>query len=329
MQKENIICYPSPEEFLGANSKRYFSSNYKRITHEITNLIIQDHVLIGRLNIKWPNLWAEKAGKKLKPHVGSLEFYVIAVQFVEHYMTIVDNVRKDCVKKIWVEDFISKAGSEAVEESSDIACKCKKLSQTYNEGVVRSSFVIEIGKATVKLTIRYETCIERKCLSSCNNSSCVSIDSILAVKNSHLSYYDLGYKVPMHKITNIEVNKESESIIADVELINSELASNFVGISSLFQPCFTYCDIILITGQLSQILLFTLDNLTRENASNLWMRSVDCKYYNPIIGTARFKLCVKEFKKINTAGRDYRTTTLFLDFGDGNMTSICKFAYQL
>lgn len=49
MQKENIICYPSPEEFLGANSKRYFSSNYKRITHEITNLIIQDHVLIGRL----------------------------------------------------------------------------------------------------------------------------------------------------------------------------------------------------------------------------------------------------------------------------------------
>lgn len=329
MSKENIIHYPSPEEFLGANSKRYFSSNYKRITHEITNLIIQDHALIGYLNIKWPNLWAEKAGRKLKPHVGSLEFYVIAVQFIEHYMTIVDNIKKDCVNRIWVEDFVSKAGNEAVEESSNIPCICKKSSQTHEGNTVKSTFVVDIGKASIKLTIRYETCIERKCLSSCNNASCVSIDSILNAKKNQLSYYSLGYKVPMHKITNIEVNKETESITADVELINSELANSFAGISSLFQPCFTYCDIILITGQLSQILLFTLDNLTRENASNLWMRSVNCKYNTPIIDTANFKLSVKEFKKINTAGSEYRTTTLFLDFGDGKMTSICKFAYQL
>lgn len=329
MSDNSIIYYESPEKFLGENSKRYFSSNYKRIKHEITNLTIQNNSLVGYLNISWPHLWAEKAGKSLKPHVGSLEFYVIAVQFVEYYMTILDNIKKDCMNRMWVEDFVSKAGNEAVEEDASIPCKCTKLSQCIDGRNVTTKFVIGIGKVVVKLTVHYETCMERRCMSSCNNASCMSIDNILSVKEEQLSYYTLGYKVPMHKISNIMVDKEKGYITADAQLVNLELANDFVGVSSNFQPCFTYCDIILITGQLSQILLFSLDNLTRENASNLWMRSVECKYSVPIKDLTHIKLEVKESKAINVSGRDYRSSTLFLDFGDGQMTSVCKFAYQL
>lgn len=329
MSDNNILYYESPGSFLGENSKRYFSSNYKRIKHEITNLTIQNNSLVGYLNISWPHLWAEKAGKSLKPHVGSLEFYVIAVQFIEYYMVILDNIKKECVNRMWVEDFVSKAGSEAVEEDASIPCKCTKLSQFVEDRKITSKFAIEIGKVVVKLTINYETCMERRCMSSCSNTSCMSIDNILNVKHEQLSYYTLGYKVPMHEISNITVDKDKETITADAKLINLELANDFVGVSSVFQPCFTYCDIILITGQLSQILLFSLDNLTRENASNLWMRSVDCKYRIPIKDHTHIKLQVKELKKINASGREYRSSTLLLDIGDGKMTSVCKFAYQL
>lgn len=78
------------------------------------------------------------------------------------------------------------------------------------------------------------------------------------------------------------------------------------------------------------MLLFSLDNLTRENASNLWMRSVDCKYHTPITDIAKVKLSVKDSKKIRVSDDQYyRAVTLYLDLDDEKMTSICKFAYQL
>lgn len=330
MENLNLLHYDSPEIFLGNNKKRYFSSNYKKIKYDIHELMIYQNILVGSLNLDWPNLWAEKGGKKLKPHLGSLEFYVIAVRFVEYYILIIDNMKKCCLNKIWVKDFVSKAGNEAVESDSDIRCQCRKLSQTREGQKITSRFEIKIGKASVTISTEYDTCDEKPCFSSCNDSAHVSVESIIKAKEYKYSYYDLGYKIPMHKISNIIINRNEQHITADVEAINSELSSDFSGIGNAFQPYITYCDIIPITGQLSQMLLFSLDNLTRENASNLWMRSVDCKYHTPITDIAKVKLSVKDSKKIRVSDDQYyRAVTLYLDLDDEKMTSICKFAYQL
>ncbi len=328
--ENKILKYDTPESFLGLNKKRYFSSNYKKIKYDIDELLIYDNSLLGNLNVQWPEVWSEKNGGKRKPHLGSLELYIIAVQFVEYYMEIIDNLKKECLERVWVNNFISKVGNGCIEECENMACKCTKLSQKKSGCHVDCLFEIKIGKAIVRLAINYVSCENRVCLSTCNGNAVISLDKISNMKKrGELSFYSLGYKILMHKITNVVVNKEERFIEADIELVNEELSAYFEGISRTYQPCITFCDIIPITGQLSQILLFSLDDISREDAGNLWMRTADCKYFRPIKGQTKVRITVKESSIINTVGINYRAATLLLDYNGGDSLSECKFAYQL
>lgn len=325
----NLFVFESDESFLGSRKKRYFSSNYKKINCDIDGLIIHSNSLSGNLTIVWPEIWSEKNSGLRKPHLGSLELYVIAVRLVERYLGIIDNLKKECLERVWVNNFIPKVG-QAIEDCLELSCKCTKLSQNQVGNRIDCLFEVKIGKASVKLAINYDVCKEKPCLAACVGNSCISIQKLLNAKEQEEhSFYTIGYKIPMHKITNIIVDKTARDIRADIELVNIEMSPFFNGLSKTFQPCLTFCDIILITGQLAQILLFSLDNVDREKAGNLWMRSADCKYFTPIKEDTNVKISIKDSSILQTGGIDYRMATLLLDFNDGDSLSECKFAYQI
>lgn len=326
----NLSVFKSDESFLGSRKKRYFSSSYKKINCDIKELIIQNNSLLGNLSIAWPEVWSEKNGELRKPHLGSLELYVIAVRFVEHYLGIIDNLKKECIEKVWVNNFVPKVGQGAIENCHELACRCSKLSQRQDKNRINCLFEVKIGKATVRLAIDYNLCEEKRCFAGCVANPCISIQKLLDLRvHDERSFYTTGYKIPVHKITDIIVNKEEQSVRADIELLNIELSPFFNGLSKAYQPCLTFCDIILVTGQLAQILLFSLDNINREEAGNLWMRTADCKYFRPIKENTGVKISVKESSMLKTGGIEYRAATLLLDFNDGDSLSECKFAYQI
>jgi len=115
---------------------------------------------------------------------------------------------------------------------------------------------------------------------------------------------------------------------AEIEMLNQELMDDFQGIGRKYQPCFSYTDAILIVGQLSQILIFSLEGLTRDRASNLWMRHIESKYILPIENTFTIELRADDFRTVKLKGNDFRTSNLYLNCAD-QMTAQLKFAYQI
>ncbi|MDH6310055.1 hypothetical protein M2451_002945 [Dysgonomonas sp. PFB1-18] len=324
------IVFDSAESFLGSNKKRYFSSSYKKIKYEFTDLAIYNNSLVGNLDLDWPDTWSEKSGEKRKPHIGSLELYVIAARMVEYHLNIVDNLREDCIERVWVNNFVTKVSQGAIEECSQLACKCTKLSQNEKNGRIDCLFEIKISKAMVRLAINYDLCRERACMSSCVGKPCISFNNMLKASSPQIpSFHSIGYKVPVHKITNVMVDKKDSFIEADIELLNGELSPSFGGLGRAYQPCLTFCDIILTTGQLAQILLFSLDDIDREKAGNLWMRTADCKYFKPVPGETKVRISVTDSTIMKTGGVTYRAATLLLDYNNGDSLSECRFAYQL
>lgn len=284
-------------------------------------MLVIDKKMVGILVIQWPDVWAQKADKVLPPHLGSLEFYVIGAQLSELYLEIIDNFSNDDIEKSWISHFKIKAGAEAETEVFQEQCECAKTSQKpISEITDESTFEIRIGKAIVVISICHPKGVP---------NPRISINKIKNIsENRNYTYFSCGYKIPVHRIFDIHIDKEKRTATAEVEMINQELVNIFKGIGSSFQPCFSYCDAILIVGQLSQILLFNLDGITRENASNLWMRSIESTYTEPIGDRFKVELRADEFKQVNLRNTPFRASNLYLNCED-KMIAKLKFAYQL
>jgi len=88
--------------FLGSSSKRYLSSGFKRIEHSIENISIEEDCLFADLFINWPKDWSEKKGGQIKPHVGTLDYFLFSERLVEVYMKLVEHkkIYKKSIKDV-------------------------------------------------------------------------------------------------------------------------------------------------------------------------------------------------------------------------------------
>ncbi|MBD2784465.1 hypothetical protein ID858_12225 [Xenorhabdus sp. DI] len=71
------------------------------------------------------------------------------------------------------------------------------------------------------------------------------------------------FKDTKHEINNISLKNEYESEAIVVKTINGKITNNI-----------DYIDAFVSSLQIGQILLYELDNISREKSNNLWMRSI-------------------------------------------------------
>lgn len=332
MNDENTMIYlESPDHFLGSSKNRYFGDGYRKTKHLITNLKIRDKILIANLSLKWPALWAKKKGLEVTPHVGSLDFFVVSMQLIEHYMRIIDNIKETCIGKIWVSDFSCKASKQSIERKT-ILCSCTKIDEKRENNKIYNLYKVKIDNVTTRLTIRQDVCKKNnpKCLSSCNGLATISVDKMNRVYDlGKLSFYHSAYKKINRSIKHIEIYKKEHTIKAIVNLLNSDGNERFRGIEKKYLPSITFCDLILVAGQLSQILLFKLEGITRDDAKNLWLRSIDCIYKNKIGNTAIVEVVVKSSEIIYIDKKYFRNVVLEFNFNGGDLFAKCKAAFQI
>jgi len=316
----NLLHFDTAESFLGEGKKRYFSSGYKKIKYRFERYIVADNKLTGMLNVEWPIVWAQKNNQSLSPHLGTLEFYVIAAQLSESYLEIIENFSAQDIAHTWISYFKIKAGSEAETMLEQEECTCRQTSVKKGRTGEVSIFLFEvkIGKSIICLTLSH-TSVQKGQVSKRTKKTPESVP---------LSYFTTGYKIPVHRIFNIRLNKATRVATAEIEMLNQELMDDFQGIGRKYQPCFSYADAILVAGQLSQILLFNLDGLTRQTASNLWMRQIESKYHQPLGDRFAIELRADDFKLVKLKENNFRTSNLHLRCSD-QMTAQLKFAYQL
>jgi Pseudomonas avirulence D protein (AvrD). len=302
-----------PESYLGTSSKRYFSDGYKDIQHDFDNIRIEEEKLCANLVLKWPEKWSEKKGISITPHIGTLDFFLASTILVEQYFQAMDKEFVKIISKMWIAEFTCRTGNKCLEQQST-PCVCRLLSTKEINGKIHYSFEVLISTTTV--------CIK---IISPYNSTSTSFASIFAIQTN--SYYFDQYKNAERRISDINVQVSKKSISARYELIHTR-NSSFYGLGSSYMPCLTFCDLVLSAGQLTQILLYNMDNTSREESSNLWMRKIHCIYNKPITTDTQMSVFVNKTNMVKMKTGIYNCSDLTFDFSNGDLIAHCSSAYQ-
>lgn len=303
------------DEYLGDSSQRYFSANYKKTTHYINDVIVKDNILFASVLVQWPADWSKKKGVSLLPHIGTLDFFTISTILAETYFRNVKNSYEHQIREMWIFEFHCKVGNQCIEENRSI-CKCELASEISKEKQTEFNLKISIANAKVELKILLPN----------KNKEIFSKIRQQAISEGDSYYYDC-YKNASRIITNIKVYTLSKCITASFVLKHAN-NSIYNGLGSAYMPCVTLCDLVLVCGQLSQIILYQLDNTTREEASNLWLRNIKCVYTSPIKEKSEVSVKLKDSRKVNLKDRIYNCSDLIFNFNDGNLIAECSAAYQ-
>lgn len=303
--------------YLGPSEKRYFGENYKRISHNISGLKVINDRISGNLRIDWPNCWSEKGGMNLQPHIGTLDFFVIAFRFVELHLHNVENIDFEEMNNMWISEIV--CHSNKCIEKNNIVCCCSMLSSLCHEDIIIYEYEILIDIIKVRLKISHNN--------TKKNSSLLRVQPYCSTHNE--SFFIDGYKSYRLNLKNISLNLDELYIHAYVESNLFETAKKYNGVTQFYMPCFTYCDLIIAAGQLSQILIFKVNCTTREKSGNLWMRQIKCKYKTPIRNDTFLKVNILGSKVINLRGEYYNAVDLYFDFNDGDLIAECKAAYKI
>jgi hypothetical protein len=226
---DGIIQVSTPDSLLGDSSQRYFGSNFKKITHLIDEMKVEKGDLVARCSIQWPESWSKKKDVSLHPHIGTLDFFLIASMLTEAFFKVIGKMDDSQIRGMWISEFHCKVGNKCIESNTH-NCKCQLISEILNSTAKQTEFILETSIAGAKVVL--------KVLAPDRNEK-YSFDS------KQESYYSSCYKEASRDITNIRICPAKKSIVADYKLMH---ANNFScnGIGSVHIPCITFCDLVLV-----------------------------------------------------------------------------------
>lgn len=304
--------YGHIDDALGDGRKRYFSNGFRKINHLIKDITLNDveQSLQGILTVEYPEDWSGKnPAKKLKPHLSVLDAFLVTAQLNEAFLACHFGLSNEMREKIWISKIKMKAGviPETSLENVKIATQYLNTSPNNNNvNKYESTFISVIGTINVEMVICHD-------LSDDKTTYKVS-EVIDEIKKQ---YFGTGYKIPIHEITDIEISGLNSSISSNVNATNNESIRTNYGQGKAFFPSFSWPDCMLISGQLTQALVYTLDKISRDNTNNLWMREISAEYINPLkLEVNRAFIKVTEFDTEEIDGRIWRFATLHGNIGN-------------
>jgi hypothetical protein len=137
--------------------------------------------------------------------------------------------------------------------------------------------------------------------------------------------YQKGYKLRDLTITDVHVDSEAMKSSGRITLYEQHYPKKGIGAS---HGGLLLTDLVLIAGQLTQVLLCKINHISRSGSANLWLREIDARCEMP----SREKVCDSEvhFLDFRTLRKGRETwQSVELSGKAGNMHSIIKVAQQL
>lgn len=274
MSPNTNLLYRSIEDYLGSGEQRFFGKGYRRSEHRIRDISVMpgdnpNTDVQATASIAYPHDWSTKGDQiDLLPHLSSIDTLVIGAQLSEMYLAHVydfdENMRRDMrLRKVTL-----RAGATPQENLVDISlvaklCTTKPLANDEDRcisiidcrlGLMRARCEIEHHNAQYVGTPRVYP----------------SIEDILGSPMSR--YYGEGFKARKQRIEDVRVNMDTLQSDARVhiESING-INSGVEGINGRYHPSVSMIDCFVVILQMTQIMMYELDAVKRQESNTLWM----------------------------------------------------------
>jgi hypothetical protein len=312
----SMLRYRSVDDVLGPSENRFFGTGYKRVRHEITDVVVSGDGAGGGVTracarLAYPGDWSRKEPQGgLRPHLSTVDALVIAVQLAEAHLTSSCEAGQDERRRMWLRAFTMRAGAAPVEELDGLAVSARAVDTfTATEPLCGqvTLFDCAIGTLRVCCEIAHEGMFTPREVVSFDR-----IDDILGPADER--YFGDGFKAGALAIQDIEVDRGSGRTTALIRTLpESTCGPGDRGFGGAFRPSLSPLDCLVALSQLAQVLLYEVDGLRRDDSNTLWMRSVAISSptpYQPAVLPFGAAVEIEKARRVATRGRIWRTATV-------------------
>lgn len=301
------------EQFLGSKQKRYFASGFKKIRCDLGNYQYLDDKLTASLKLNWGNDWSVKNSVQADRHMGSIESFSVAVRLLELFLIIKYNLTDQEIAESFIRKIEFKTKPCDHNDDRPLDVKVTNIQTEWiNFNSTVGKFDIVVGNFQFVVEIGFQ-----------NRFSPVGFPYQRfseAITSNPDQYYGRGYKSTSIDIENLVLNLETR-IVTAVSKVKRSINNGSTGIGTSNLRGLTFIDFLSIAGQLTQILLYKLDNIIREESNNLWVRYLSAEFLaiNPqsvVMSKAHFT----EFNLVKMKGETWRLATAQFEIGSINGT---------
>jgi hypothetical protein len=323
--------YTSIDQALGASSRRFFGSGYRKVHHQLRILGFEttaDGVwhACGKASVCYPSDWSKKStASALRPHLSSIDAVSLAARLAEQGLARTLSLDQEQCRRMWIRSITFRAGAEPLMDLADFdvnATAIRSASELFSLCGHVSFVECRIGPVKVTLEIEHEPA-----------RLGVPQGDKPAIKTSEgftSGYFDGGYKDTSCEIGPISADLQAQAVTALVQVSEPVTHLRQEGIGAAYHPCFTIIEGIVVMAQLAQVLAYATDNLRRDQSNTLWLRNFSCSLrtpYQSIVTPFIATLSTSKSRIISLASTQWRTMNL-----EGNaigLTGSFSVAHQL
>jgi hypothetical protein len=270
------------DDLLGPARGRYFGEGYRRVGHDLRELVIEagadgSHGVSALAWIDYPADWAVKrSGIDLRPHVSSLDTLVIGAQLCEAYLVHRYGLNTGQRRRMWLRRVDAKAGQRPHEELTGFRVTARHRGVRPIEGrpgTYASSFECSIGAMRLRCEIGHETTGSLP-----RPGRYARVDQLLGPASRR--YYGSAYRDRGYEVCDVGVdhcNTYAECVMRRVRPAGAVP----IGLEAEYQPCVTMAESVMMTAQLSEVILYRTDGLDRTSSNTMWLRSLRMERLDP------------------------------------------------
>jgi hypothetical protein len=299
---DNISTAVRIENILGSKKDRYCSNGFRNVCFSFADFYFSGKTLKGTVCVDFSKKWSSKKSSRQTPHLGTAEYVSIAILIAELYLRLSMGFGSLEIGVSWVKQVKLKSMPEINR---------KKIQPFHirqqNEEDRQSSFEIVIGHMLMYVIIAHPIGYVHTFEPHFNFAD--------YLRGLHKNFHYKGYKEANHDVYNVRINPAGYEASGDISL--QPATNKFNGIGSAHYPAMDIASFILISGQLIQALLYTLDNMRREDSGNMWLRRLDIRYPSPLSpDNLTEHIHCETFKKIPLKGQIWRVADIVLRMGN-------------
>jgi|GEM_PF-6486333 hypothetical protein len=258
------------DESLGSKKRRYLGEGYKKTNYEFKDITPEDGVknkLKIQASVIYPDDWSLKAeGKRKDTHLSTIDILVLSNRICESIF-LLKNKNIEAVNSTWLQKIDMKLGNQPVDQLEDISFSIEYLGATALD-INCSHFQMSIGNAKADLYYSH--------LSPQSFFNLYEMDFYKLLKIAQIEtgkpFGNLFKRRDIH-INSAVLCREDSEITANINVVQESLETISHGVNAANLRSLNVLDLMLAGAQMSQVLIYKLDNVHRDQTKNLWARS--------------------------------------------------------
>jgi hypothetical protein len=311
------ITADSIDRYLGPASERYFGEGFKRVTHQITDLVIGRvdgrGSIRGTATLGYPKDWSRKSTGSLRPHVSSIDGLLLAVELAEACLTQRYGLDREQRRRMWLrcmemriaapQENLTAFGVQAAQTSCAPAAPGSRCEHV-------STFDCLIG--TMRVTCAIEHDIASQIAATGHYRSSVEI-----LGDPSDRYYGVGYKTRTQRVADIVPAPDGQLVRARITVTDPHTRRDG-GFAGSYQPSASMLDCFLSLAQLAQVVAYRSDGIDRAQSNTLWMRRLTLSSstpVHPLDAHTDATVTVARSRRLKVAGECWRAFDLSANFG--------------